>query len=90
MDIAVWLAPEILENKAYTEKADVYSLGVIFWELLTKEKFFGHIQFMSIIEDKVKAGERPPIPESCIPPYKRLIEQCWAQDPGEAQPLSAC
>jgi serine/threonine protein kinase len=50
----VWLAPEILENKAYTEKADVYSLGVIFWELLTKERFFGHVKFMSILEDMVQ------------------------------------
>jgi serine/threonine protein kinase len=49
----VWLAPEILENKTYTEKADVYSLGVMFWELLTKERFFGDVKFMSILEDMV-------------------------------------
>ncbi len=55
----VWLAPEILENKAYTEKADVYSLGVIFWELLTKERFFGHVKFMSILEDMVQFPTTP-------------------------------
>ncbi|ELR12284.1 mitogen-activated protein kinase kinase kinase [Acanthamoeba castellanii str. Neff] len=79
----LWLAPEILENKAYTEKADVYSLGVIFWELLTKERFFGHVKFMSILEDMVKEGQRPAIPDSCIPSYKQLIERCWAQVPEE-------
>jgi hypothetical protein len=29
----------------------------------------------------VKEGKRPPIPDSCIPSYRQLIEQCWAQDP---------
>jgi serine/threonine protein kinase len=58
----VWLAPEILENKTYTEKADVYSLGVMFWELLTKERFFGDVKFMSVLEDMVG---RPPL---ALPP----------------------
>jgi serine/threonine protein kinase len=49
----VWLAPEILEKKPYSEKADVYSLGVIFWELLTKEQFFGEVKFMALLEDMV-------------------------------------
>jgi len=50
----VWLAPEVIEQKPYTEKADVYSLGVIFWELLTKESYFGEIRFMAILEDMVR------------------------------------
>lgn len=96
----VWLAPEILEQKPYTEKADVYSLGVIFWELLTKQQYFGEIRFMTVLEDmvrdkllaiafrkhllirlQIKSGNRPPIPDTCIPAYRQLIERCWAQDP---------
>jgi serine/threonine protein kinase len=78
----VWLAPEVLQNKPYTEKADVYSVGVILWELFTRQKFFGEVSFMSLVEDKVISGERPPIPASCPPSYRNLIEACWAQDPG--------
>jgi serine/threonine protein kinase len=84
----VWLAPEVSANKIYTVKADVYSIGVILWELLTRQNFFGNIRFMSILEDKVKAGERPPIPDDCIPAYRRLIEDCWAHDP-DARPTCA-
>jgi len=32
-----WMAPEILRNEKYTEAADVYSFGVILWELVTCE-----------------------------------------------------
>jgi serine/threonine protein kinase len=53
VDCPVWLAPEVMENKIYTEKADVYSIGVILWELLTRKAFFGEVSFMSLVEDKV-------------------------------------
>jgi serine/threonine protein kinase len=84
----VWLAPEVMADKIYTVKADVYSIGVILWELLTRKAFFGEIRFMSLLEDKVKSGERPPIPDDCVPAYRRLIEDCWAQDP-DARPSCA-
>lgn len=52
--MSVWLAPEILEGKAYSEKADLYSIGVILWELLTKQPFFGEVRFFSVLEDMVR------------------------------------
>jgi serine/threonine protein kinase len=78
----VWLAPEVMAGKVYTEKADVYSIGVILWELVTRKPFFGEVRFMSQLEDMVKAGERPPIPDDCTPAYRQLIEECWAPQPG--------
>ena len=43
-----WMAPEILRGESYTEAADVYSFGVILWEVLTgqipyKERSFAQI-----------------------------------------------
>jgi serine/threonine protein kinase len=41
----VWLAPEIMRNQEYTTKADVYSMGIILWELLTKQqKLFSEVR----------------------------------------------
>jgi serine/threonine protein kinase len=30
-----WMAPEVIEHKPYGEKADVFSFGILLWELLT-------------------------------------------------------
>jgi len=32
-----WMAPEVLANERYTEKADVYSFGIILWEMATRQ-----------------------------------------------------
>eukprot|EP01090_Pellita_catalonica_P010232 TRINITY_DN21698_c0_g1_i1.p1 TRINITY_DN21698_c0_g1~~TRINITY_DN21698_c0_g1_i1.p1 ORF type:complete len:464 (-),score=80.03 TRINITY_DN21698_c0_g1_i1:38-1318(-) len=82
VDNPVWLAPEVIRGEPYNNKVDVYSFGVIMWELISKgEKFFGHVSWWYKIEDMVQSGERPPIPESCMPEYKALLERCWQNDP---------
>ncbi|GAM22640.1 hypothetical protein SAMD00019534_058150 [Acytostelium subglobosum LB1] len=78
----VWLAPEVINGGESTVAGDVYAFGVIIWELFTCDEYFGDVgAFMSLLEDRVKAGERPPIPSDCHPSYQRLIEQCWDNDP---------
>lgn len=81
VDNPTWSAPEMLSKKKYSGKVDVYSFGVILWEMLTREFFFGHIKFMSELEDMIRAGQRPDIPQEAPLPYKILVGTCWAQDP---------
>lgn len=76
----VWLAPEVMQSQPYTVKADVYGAGVIFWEIVTRQNFFGETSFLSVIEEKVLRGERPPIPSDCLPAYAALISDMWHQD----------
>jgi len=64
----VWLAPEVLKQQRYTEKIDVYSFGVILWELVTFSDFLAELQFMHLIEDAILMGKRPHIPLSMCPP----------------------
>ena len=34
-----WMAPEVIEHKPYDHKADVFSYGIVLWELLTGKVF---------------------------------------------------
>jgi len=80
VDNPIWLAPEVMRSEEPTPASDVYSFGVVLWELVAREQFFHEISFMSLLESKVIAGERPPIPP-CPQKYRSLIERCWANDP---------
>ena len=76
-----WVAPEVLLNKEYDEKADVYSYGVVLWEILSGEKPFRLVQPTSSIRDVVAKGGRPPIPKDSPIFLTRLIRECWRQEP---------
>jgi len=85
VDNPVWLAPEVLKNEKYTEKADVYSFGVILWEMVAQQQFFESEKFMAQLEKKVITGLRPDIPSNCHPEVAELIKECW-QGNADARP----
>ena len=64
----------------YTDKADIYALGVIFWEIATCQVPYEGFDFHTIVIS-IEKGKRPQIPPSCPEAFKDLIELCWSQDP---------
>ena len=75
-----------MKKEQYTEKADVFSFGIILWELLVREKPFDEFEiakssFTYMLEDEIIGGLRPTIPVDCLPEYKALMEACWDNDP---------
>jgi mitogen-activated protein kinase kinase kinase 9 len=38
-----WMAPEVIAGKPYTEKADIFSYGIILWEISSREPPFRRI-----------------------------------------------
>lgn len=80
-----WIAPEIFSNKKlYTEKADVYSYGIILWELLTRQMPFAEAEAFTI-PVLVTKGKRPTLPKKVPKDYGKLMEKCWHQK-GEKRP----
>eukprot|EP00262_Sarcandra_glabra_P001265 TRINITY_DN1129_c0_g1_i1.p1 TRINITY_DN1129_c0_g1~~TRINITY_DN1129_c0_g1_i1.p1 ORF type:complete len:1137 (-),score=223.70 TRINITY_DN1129_c0_g1_i1:510-3920(-) len=85
-----WMAPELLSGKTnmVTEKIDVYSFGIVMWELLTGEEPYADMHCASIIGGIVNNTLRPQVPTWCDPEWKALMEGCWAPDPGERPSFS--
>eukprot|EP00041_Stephanoeca_diplocostata_P024752 m.635943 g.635943 ORF g.635943 m.635943 type:complete len:565 (-) comp22589_c0_seq1:1192-2886(-) len=82
-----WMAPEIIDGGTlYNNAVDVYSFGVLLWELATRQRPWGHItatgiQYRAAVRAAVRIGDRPPKPTSCTPAYCHVMENCWAQQP---------
>eukprot|EP01087_Luapelamoeba_hula_P003945 TRINITY_DN138_c0_g1_i2.p1 TRINITY_DN138_c0_g1~~TRINITY_DN138_c0_g1_i2.p1 ORF type:complete len:1733 (-),score=273.96 TRINITY_DN138_c0_g1_i2:43-5241(-) len=75
-----WTAPEVIEGKKYTEKADVYSFGIILWEILTRAVPYKGRNHMNISLDIVN-GVRPKMPNNAPVRFARLITRCWRANP---------
>ncbi|KAI4380552.1 hypothetical protein MLD38_006729 [Melastoma candidum] len=85
-----WMAPELLSGKTsmVSEKIDVYSFGIVMWELLTGDEPYADMHFASIIGGIVNDSLRPQIPTWCDPEWRSLMESCWASDPAERPSFS--
>ncbi|GAB2282891.1 Serine/threonine-protein kinase sty17 [Dionaea muscipula] len=76
-----WMAPEVIEHKPYDHKADVFSFGVVLWELLTGELPYAHLTPLQAAVGVVQKGLRPAIPNDTHPKLAALVNKCWHQDP---------
>ena len=77
-----YMSPEIFERYEYSKSSDVYAYGVILYELLTGEKAF-IVKSSSEMIKLLKKCYRPKFTSSISDSYKKLIEECWSQEPKE-------
>ncbi|XP_067663814.1 uncharacterized protein [Haliotis asinina] len=75
-----WMAPELLQAGEVTPKADVYSFGIILWEMLTREIPYDGSSMFQILE-KVRLNKRPDIPAECPVELAGFIARCWDNNP---------
>ncbi|CAF3254103.1 unnamed protein product [Rotaria sp. Silwood2] len=77
-----WTAPEILRMAKHTDKSDVYSLGMVYWELAANAiPYDGHQS--SVVYEFVLRGDRLEIPKTTPSSFSALIKKCWAHDPND-------
>jgi serine/threonine protein kinase len=75
-----------MKKEQYTEKADVFSYGIIMWELVVRKKPFSEYdiansEFTYQLEDAIVGGLRPSVPVDCPSGYAELMQACWDGDP---------
>ncbi|XP_077231320.1 serine/threonine-protein kinase STY46-like [Tasmannia lanceolata] len=76
-----WMAPEVIEHKPYDHKADVFSFGIVLWELLTGKLPYKYLTPLQAAVGVVQKGLRPTIPMHTHPKLEELLERCWQHDP---------
>ncbi|MQM20070.1 hypothetical protein Taro_053084 [Colocasia esculenta] len=76
-----WMAPEMIKHKTYDHKVDVYSFGLLLWEMLTGTIPYEDMTPIQAAFAVVDKNIRPVIPADCSPALRVLIEQCWSLSP---------
>ena len=87
----VYMAPELIipsyQNdlkRVYGKKIDVYSCGIILWEILVREKPYKSVKLGPggcYLKEKIVNNSlpRPEIPKNCPVSFSKLISKCWSQ-----------
>lgn len=77
-----WFAPEIYKGRNPTTASDIYSFGVILWELFTGKKPFAEKKESEVIS-LIQQGKHEEITSDIPDEFAGLIKQCWSIDPSE-------
>ena len=72
-----WMAPEIIRHETYSFPADVYSFGILLWELIAREHPFATLTPIQAAFSVAKHDLRPTIPSDVHPRLKAIITRCW-------------
>ncbi|XAR68720.1 Dual-specificity kinase [Bertholletia excelsa] len=84
-----WMAPELYstvtlrqgEKKHYNNKVDVYSFGIVLWELVTNRMPFEGMSNLQAAYAAAFKQERPSLPEDISPDLAFIMQSCWVEDP---------
>jgi len=83
-----WMAPESLYDNVYSSKSDVWSFGVLMWEVVT----LGSVPYPGLqpseVMKKVNAGYRLEKPEHCKRELYNIMVKCWEKEPKERPSFS--
>ncbi|XP_078583393.1 receptor-interacting serine/threonine-protein kinase 2-like [Branchiostoma floridae x Branchiostoma japonicum] len=89
--------PEFLSdiNLVPTAKFDVYSFGVLLWEIITRDEPYKHATKAELISVAVTQGQRPdmslvPTQPQDVNTVSKLMQRCWRQRPNDRPSFKEC
>ncbi|URE45128.1 serine threonine-protein kinase [Musa troglodytarum] len=72
---------EMIQHRPYNQKVDVYSFGIVLWELITGMLPFQNMSAVQAAFAVVNKGVRPVVPQDCLPALGEIMTRCWDADP---------
>ncbi|KAM7349435.1 mitogen-activated protein kinase kinase kinase slipper isoform 2-T8 [Cochliomyia hominivorax] len=76
-----WMPPEVISRGTYSKSSDVWSYGVLLWELITGETPYKGFDSLSVAYGVAVNTLTLPIPKTCPEAWGKLMKSCWASDP---------
>jgi serine/threonine protein kinase len=83
---AHWAAPEALRHDSYSTASDVWSFGVICWELVTMQLPYENMNAIRVAHEVAYNGLKLRLPPSLAterPVLAAMIRSCWATAPAD-------
>ena len=81
----MWMAPEVLSGRhgvaSYGRSADVYSLTIVCWQILSLEYLYPGMKMIKINQGVMNGTLRPEIPKQWPMKLKNIVKRGWNQDP---------
>lgn len=85
--LANWAAPEVIEQSLCTQASDIYSFGLVLWEILVGSVPYSDIKWQDKIREYVVGGGRPCVPvcvaQGRFEQYVDLMQRAWSHEPSE-------
>ncbi|RIB27561.1 kinase-like domain-containing protein, partial [Gigaspora rosea] len=76
-----YVAPEVLKGGKFTKKSDIYSFGMIIWEVINGCRPFSDRKHDEYLILDILDGLRPKIPSNILQELIELMNKCWHSDP---------
>lgn len=94
-DTFLHLPPEAVRNRNYNASSEIYSLGILFWEMWCGKEAFDDLkgQEMEVFLSSVEGGHRPSLTGFTTQTavwWSNLISGCWGKKASERSSLADC
>ena len=84
-----WMAPETLFQRRYTTQSDVWSFGILLWEIMTLgANPYPSVPSIEKLFQLLRDGHRMDCPLNCPAEVYYIMRECWSADPANRPTFS--
>ncbi|CAD5217263.1 unnamed protein product [Bursaphelenchus okinawaensis] len=76
-----WMSPELIARQEFSKASDIWSFGILFWEILTNHMPLQEYEGAIVVIAIAQRGKTPDIPDNCPLAIRNVMQLCWQQNP---------